>query len=299
MHQKGPAENSEALQYPLTPEVLTVIFLWLRSYKRGFGAQTSLTIPQFTVLDLLDSNGGNLQPKQIARSLRLNPSTITTTVDNLETRGLVTRKIDEDNRRVIRVQRTPEAVPLIEEGRQCVVAITHQLIAPLGDFLKQLLDEAAETVFETSFTKSEEQILNRLGFYHVSLFSGLLLEELFKRENLTMLEFRILFALVNQSQRVRVSDLSRMLLVLFPDITTACNALEKRSMLNRQRDPRDRRATLLDITNIGYEQFSRVAPQADAILMDVASHLDKSTRQLSIKAAHLIIKEQRRRFRPE
>ncbi|GHT79478.1 hypothetical protein FACS1894104_4240 [Actinomycetota bacterium] len=73
--------------------------------------------------------------------------------------------------------------------------------------------------------------------------------EALKGYSLSTIMFRILFELVEQGKEMRASDLSWRLLVLFPEITTACNELEKRGLIKRYYDNSDHRVTPYHVIN--------------------------------------------------
>lgn len=74
-----------------------------RAFQRHVGHPFDLRPVEFTLLMLLQGNG-RAAPKQIGAALRLPAPHVTTLVDRLLARGLVTRGRDPDDGRAVRVQ---------------------------------------------------------------------------------------------------------------------------------------------------------------------------------------------------
>lgn len=73
-----------------------------------------VTITQFAVLEAL-YHLGPLSQRQLAAKILKTAGNVTTVVDNLETKGLVTRRRDDADRRVVHVELTPAGRSLIGE----------------------------------------------------------------------------------------------------------------------------------------------------------------------------------------
>ncbi len=100
-----------------------------------------LTISQFGVLEAL-YHLGPLSQAEIARKVLKSTGNITMVIDNLEKRGLVTRKRNEDDRRYYTIQ-------LTKEGNKMT-----------GDIFP---DHAARIVKEMSIlTRTEQEVLGNL-----------------------------------------------------------------------------------------------------------------------------------------
>ncbi|MFI6348842.1 MarR family winged helix-turn-helix transcriptional regulator [Streptomyces sp. NPDC050560] len=92
---------STARPDPLTVEVEdligTVVARYYEEYERA-AARHALTGPQARILALLTP--APLPMRQIARALKCEPSNVTGMIDRLVARGLVERRLDQDDRRV-------------------------------------------------------------------------------------------------------------------------------------------------------------------------------------------------------
>ena len=94
--------------------------------------RVGLTLPQFRALVVLDQGGG-CRVGDFAAALRIKPSTATRLCDRLVRRGLVTRRVDEDNRREVTVALTPAGQRLVDkvsEVRRVEIAAILARIAP-------------------------------------------------------------------------------------------------------------------------------------------------------------------------
>jgi DNA-binding MarR family transcriptional regulator len=89
-------------------------------------------------LDVIDQRPG-LTAGELAEAVGLSPGAVTTVLDRLEARGLVTRSRDPDDRRRVTLKMTPEANRLAREA-----------YGPLGEmggpFIAELSDKELEAV---------------------------------------------------------------------------------------------------------------------------------------------------------
>ncbi|MEU8518267.1 MarR family transcriptional regulator [Streptomyces sp. NBC_01216] len=134
---------------PLTLEVVeligTVVARYYAEYEQA-AAQHSLTGAQARVLGLL-----SLEPvpmRRIAQKLRCEPSNVTGIVDRLESRGLVERRPDPDDRRVKLAAPTPEGLDTsrrlresLDFAREPLGRLSDAERALLRDLLKRMLGE--------------------------------------------------------------------------------------------------------------------------------------------------------------
>ena len=91
--------------------------------------RTGLTAPQFTVLQTIE-RGGALAPSAIARQISLSQATVTTLLTRLESGGLITRRRDDKDKRIV-------LVTLTEKGMETTRAAPELL---QGGFLRAFRD---------------------------------------------------------------------------------------------------------------------------------------------------------------
>lgn len=127
-----------------------------RAYKPKL-ASIGLTYPQYLVLLVLWQDGAR-SVSEIGGRLKLSPNGITPLLDRLERAELITRRRDDDDRRVIHVHLTPTGSALelaAREAQQHVVCETKLdplALAALRDTLRDLVAEMeiSEPVSEES-----------------------------------------------------------------------------------------------------------------------------------------------------
>jgi DNA-binding MarR family transcriptional regulator len=94
-----------------TMQALRRIFRAIQDYSQEVSSQFGITGPQLWALKILSQNG-QLSLSELSRMMYLHPSTITGVVDRLERKDLVLRKRDDRDRRVIKIELTPEGISL-------------------------------------------------------------------------------------------------------------------------------------------------------------------------------------------
>jgi len=109
--------------------------LYSREIKRGCG----LTGPQLVCLRELVSNGATT-PGTMAKHVALSQATVTGILDRLEIRGLITRRRDTGDKRVV-------IVDLTEEGRELAEWAPPSLHPGLSDKLSEL-PEGEQALFD-------------------------------------------------------------------------------------------------------------------------------------------------------
>ncbi len=75
----------------------------------------NMTVPQFTALQILVYNGGELTIGELSQKMALACSTITDLIDRMEKNNLVIRKKDEKDKRVVRIEVLPVGCEIMEK----------------------------------------------------------------------------------------------------------------------------------------------------------------------------------------
>lgn len=139
---------------PLTREVVeligTVVARYYTEYEQA-AAKHSLTGAQARVLGLLALEP--LPMRQVAQTLKCEPSNITGIVDRLEGRGLVERRPDPGDRRVKLAAPTEEGKDTarrlresLDFAREPLAQLSEEERTVLRDLLKRMLGEQAPAV---------------------------------------------------------------------------------------------------------------------------------------------------------
>src|SRR5438445_12293376 len=106
-------------------------------------AEAPISPPQLAGLATIERRGP-LTLGALASIEQVRPPTITAAVSRLEQQGLVRRRIDEDDRRVIRVEMTPAGLRLLERARSRKNAYQERRLRALDPHERATLDEAAD-----------------------------------------------------------------------------------------------------------------------------------------------------------
>ncbi|NLK43500.1 MAG: MarR family transcriptional regulator [Tissierellia bacterium] len=86
----------------------------IRRKGREILSDSSITIPQFTALQIL-INKGDMTIGELSKSMALACSTITDLIDRMEKAELVVRKKDEKDKRVVRIEVLPKGYEILEK----------------------------------------------------------------------------------------------------------------------------------------------------------------------------------------
>lgn len=119
----------------------------MRRAARGADPANPLSVAQLEVLSYLAENPG-AQPSQVARALRLAPNTVTTLVNGLVTRKLVTRASGDNDRRTIRLTLTASGEHAVGDWQATNAAILRDALADLHPGWRQLLAVALPALRE-------------------------------------------------------------------------------------------------------------------------------------------------------
>lgn len=133
----------------------------IKAYSRALGAidplrlrfwdERGLTMPQLQLMYALLRNGG--QPVgHLAERLHVRPATVTGLTDRLHRNGLISRHPDPDDRRVVRIELTPEGERVLREVnaegtdflRQGFARMEEADAAQLAVLLDKFMDQSAE-----------------------------------------------------------------------------------------------------------------------------------------------------------
>ena len=108
-----------------------------------------LRVRPYSVLVLACERGGGLGQRQIAHRLGLDPSQIVALVDDLESRGYISRYIDPDDRRNKRIEATQAGRQVCARAQHAVnLSRTETLVGLAADVDVSELCRALRTVVE-------------------------------------------------------------------------------------------------------------------------------------------------------
>ncbi|GLY66958.1 MarR family winged helix-turn-helix transcriptional regulator [Amycolatopsis taiwanensis] len=119
----------------------------MRRAARGADPANPLSVAQLEVLSYLAESPG-AQPSQVARALRLAPNSVTTLVNGLATRELVTRASGDNDRRTVRLTLTGSGERAVGAWQATNAAILRGALADLHPGWRQLLTAALPALRE-------------------------------------------------------------------------------------------------------------------------------------------------------
>lgn len=115
--------------------------------ERALQDEHELSVVEFTVLDALSrQDGWHLRMAQLARATGLSPSATTRLVNRLETRGLITRILCDEDRRGIYTEPTAAGRRLLRSARPTHDAVLDEALREAGETPE--LRDLARTVLE-------------------------------------------------------------------------------------------------------------------------------------------------------
>lgn len=102
-----------------------------------------------------------LRVSELARNLGVTPSNVTQIVTDLETKGLVKRDMDKNDRRAVRVSLTKAGLQFVKNFQQPYLSVMNELVLNLGRdksrSLISLLSEANDFFLKTATAARESQ----------------------------------------------------------------------------------------------------------------------------------------------
>lgn len=119
----------------------------MRRAARSADPANPLAVAQLEVLSYVAENPGT-QPSQVARALHLAPNSVTTLVNGLATRELVTRSSGENDRRTVRLTLTGSGERAVRDWQATNATILRTALADLHPGWRQLLTAALPALRE-------------------------------------------------------------------------------------------------------------------------------------------------------
>jgi DNA-binding MarR family transcriptional regulator len=224
-----------------------------------------------SVLSTLEAVGPCSQ-QQLVEALHVNRSVMVKLIDGLEARGLVERRRNPGDRRSYALYPTTA-------GRQALEAM-----APLMDRGEEVLAEALTMAERERLVEllhalvqpPETAMSRRLGFLITQAhhrFRGRA-DEILRPLGIEVRHFGALTALADgvPSQR----ELADRLRVSGPVVVEMVDALEARGMVERRRDPADRRSNAIAVTDAGRDALVRARGQLDAATAELVAPIGEA-----------------------
>ena len=98
-----------------TMQSLRRIFKAIKNYSQEVHREFGVTAPQLWALKTISQNQ-SLSLSELGQAMYLHPSSITGLIDRLEKKGFVSRKRDQKDRRVVKIELTPMGTALAKKS---------------------------------------------------------------------------------------------------------------------------------------------------------------------------------------
>lgn len=85
------------------------------------------------ILFYISKHEGNVIPSEISNEVGISTARVAATLNSLESKGLITRKIDVSDRRRILVEMTPAGKEQVEKHFQMIMSTTTKMLEYLGE----------------------------------------------------------------------------------------------------------------------------------------------------------------------
>ena len=135
-----PSQEPEPVNAMVAAVVTASRVLVAISARSLAAVEDTLTVPQFRMLVVLDTNG-TASLSRLAEQLAVNPSTAMRMVDRLTAAGMVERTADPGDRRVVRLVAT-------EAGRQVVHKVTERRQAEISQIVAAMPEEDRDAMVQ-------------------------------------------------------------------------------------------------------------------------------------------------------
>lgn len=119
----------------------------IRKEGRAILSELSITVPQFTALQIL-INSGNMTIGELSQKMSLACSTITDLIDRMEKAELVNRAKDDKDKRVVRIEVLPKGFEILEN---VLIKRREYLASKLNDFSyqdKEVLNKVLSALYD-------------------------------------------------------------------------------------------------------------------------------------------------------
>lgn len=107
----------------------------------------NITIPQFTALQILINND-QMTIGELSQKMALACSTITDLIDRMERNGLVVRKKDEKDKRIVRIQVLPKGHEIVEKVLEKRINFLNSKMRELTESEKESLNQALKRLYD-------------------------------------------------------------------------------------------------------------------------------------------------------
>ncbi|MEO9322446.1 MarR family transcriptional regulator [Nocardioides sp. C4-1] len=209
--------------------------------------------------------------QSLADTVSVSRTTLARVAADLSARGLVERVRNPDDRRSYALTRTDAGAAAASDWRQHADAVQERLLAPFDAAEGAELVDLLHRLVDAEIAPDAPSVLRGSIGFLVSRAHASLYREFQVGLDPLDLEPRLFGALtaIATAGPLAQADLARLLGVSGPRVVQIADALEARGLVERRRDPADRRARLLHLQPGAEEVLARARAVAD----DLNQHL--------------------------
>jgi DNA-binding MarR family transcriptional regulator len=128
-------------------EIVAALRRAMRRAARAADPDNPLAVAQLELLVCVAEQPG-VRPGQLARRLRLAPNSVTTLVNGVQSRGLITRSRSPEDARFVTLDLTPEGAKAVESWQVTNATIVQAALETLADDQQRSLLEALSALRE-------------------------------------------------------------------------------------------------------------------------------------------------------
>jgi DNA-binding MarR family transcriptional regulator len=119
----------------------------VRREMRARLARWELSVPEYTALSILRAGPG-LSNAQLARRSMITPPSMLEVLASLERRGLVERRIDAKNNRILRAELTEDGIRTLREADDVIEEMQERMLAGVAPAEREVVREALISVMD-------------------------------------------------------------------------------------------------------------------------------------------------------
>ena len=92
-----------------------------------------ITLSQFIVLNFVNDNQTDLSSAQLSRRFKMTPQSMNETVTLLQTKELIIKNADVENRRILRISLTEKGVDILTQCNNAIDDVEKELFSTLSE----------------------------------------------------------------------------------------------------------------------------------------------------------------------
>lgn len=240
-------------------------------------------IHAYAVLLALGDSASPRSQQELADAVSTSRTTMARVAADLAARGMVERVRNPHDRRSYALTRTPAGAAAARDWRAHAEAVQARLLAPFDDEEGAELVALLLEVVESDIAHDAPPTLRGSIGFLISRMHAAMHRDFQAALDPLGLEPRLFGALTATASAgpLAQADLARLLGVSGPRVVQIVDALEERGLVERRRDPADRRTHLLHLTGAAPDTLDRARAAADPLNREVPPLSPERTSRLT------------------